>query len=155
MKKTLKIKNELVRKNAINLVNIIPLDKLHEVIIRPYSETLLQKQRALYWRWVRQYMAPDFGYENYKDLHVELKEQFLVPVLIEHDEGYSDMVDAVISVRRTNPDLADTLKKKIIQLTSIRDEGMVTKLVMSMYMKAVEIHSNKMGCFLPRPGEDG
>lgn len=145
------IRTEENRQRAIDLIGQIPLDKEHVVTIAPYSETLSQKQRALYFRWVG-LMVPEMA-DTKDELHTILKEQFLVPLLVEHDEGFSDMAAAVIAVRRENPALAATLRLEILKLISIRDESLVTKFIMTEFMKAVEVHGNKFGFRLPRPGE--
>lgn len=152
MKKTLQIKNEIVRTNAINLINIIPLDELHEVTIRPYSETKLQKQRSLYFRWLG-IMVEDgeWGYEK-DELHLELKKEFLVPILYDENEKYRSWIDQWKD--ESDPDKKKILLEIIMAATSVKDDGLVTKEILSKYMKRVERYSNETGCFLPRPGED-
>ena len=81
MKKTLQIKNEIVRINAINLINIIPLDELHEVIIRPYKINRSLLQNSLMWVWLG-YIAEDLGWTK-EDLHDHYKSN--PPVIIGHE----------------------------------------------------------------------
>lgn len=152
MKYTVIIKREANRARAIELIGDIPLDKPHEVIIRPYSETKLQKQRSLYFRWLG-IMVNDgeWGYEK-DELHLELKKEFLVPILYDENEKYRSWIDQW-------KDESDPSKKKILfeiimAATSVKDDGLVNKAILSRFMKRVERYSNETGCFLPRPGED-
>ncbi len=152
MKHTVIIRKEINRDRAIELIGDIPLDKPHEVTIRPYSETKLQKQRSLYFRWLG-IMDKDgeWGYEK-DELHLELKKEFLVPILYDVNEKYRSWIDQWKD--ETDPSKKKILFEIIMATTSVADGKLVTREIMSKFMKRVERYSNETGCFLPRPGEE-
>ena len=73
MKKTLQIKTEIARGDAINLINIIPMGELHEVIIRPFKVNRSLLQNSLMWVWLG-YIADDLGYSK-DELHRQIPQQ--------------------------------------------------------------------------------
>ncbi len=144
------VKTEADRENVINWIKAMPIDKPHECIIKPYSNTLSRRQQKLYFDWVRIFvpeMAADID-----EMHSLLKERFLVSILRREVESYGAMIDAIIACRVHNPEQADTLKKAIIELTSIRDGGLVTTKIMSEFMDKVYRFGVEFNYRLPRPG---
>lgn len=148
MKKTLQIKNEIVRANAINLINIIPLDKLHEVIIRPFKRNRSLEQNALLWKW-QTIIAEDLGYTK-DELHAEYKSTILVPLMLKYPDDYPEFCEMVAAIQALrdadNEKEADNIAKKVIFFVT------TTKLKvkhMTEYLNDIEKHAISLGIRLP------
>ena len=120
MKKTMQIKSIIVRNQAIDYVRDIPLDDLHEVIIRPYKKDRSLLQNAYYWV-ILTIIGKDLGYTK-NELHRLYKGQFLVPIMLKHPKDYPDFCEMVAVIGElSNSDKikeAEILSKKVICLVT-------------------------------------
>ncbi len=150
MKKTILIKSKEQLKVVWEYLQDLSFDDLHEVTIRPHKESLRSRQRRLYWKWLTLISSKTGNTKN--DLHFQYKELYLVNIFIRDDRDYSEMVEAVKTVRRGgNNHTADILKREIVKLTSITKTNtkQMAEYSNDIYMHAQEFHNMN----LPVPGD--
>ena len=120
MKKTLTIKNEMIRQNAKAIVGTIPFNKIHEVIIRPYKDDRSLLQNAYYWV-ILSIIGKELGYTK-DELHQQYKGQLLVPIMLKYPDDYPDFCEMVSIIQglRTSGMFkeADLLAVKIVSLVT-------------------------------------
>lgn len=121
MKQTITIKEDRHKKSAIDYILDLPLDQVHQVIIKPFKETLTDRQRRFYWSWVG-IMGKEFGYTK-DEMHETLKGRFLFKIMLEYPDDYPDikkLVDTVRSLRdKGMVKEADTIAKTVAPMVSI------------------------------------
>ena len=147
MKKTIILKSPELRERARAIIDNLPVEPVHEVIIKEHKRDLSAEQRALYFVWLG-VVGAELGYTK-EELHLDYKERFLVPIYMRDNESYLEMIQSVKVVRRRGMNAeADTLKKFIIKETSIMDAN--TKQ-MSEYMDDIDKLAASLDIRLPLP----
>ena len=153
MKKTLAIKNIIIRNRAVELVRNIPLDEIHEVIVRPYKVDRNLLQNAYYWK-ILSIIGEELGYTK-DELHRQYKGQFLVPIMLKYPDDYPDFCEmvAIIQGLRNSDKIkeADKLAVRIVYLVS------TTKLKMkhfTEYTTDIKHHAASLDIRLPAPEYD-
>jgi hypothetical protein len=132
---------------SIKLLEELPVDGSHEVIIQEYSENRSMKQHRLYWKWVTE-IANHMGIGK-DEMHFAFKEKYAVPIYIRDDEGFATMVDAVKQVRRQGMNReADKIKHRIVELTSTTD--FTVKQMMEM-LNSIEQWAGEIGAEITFP----
>ena len=117
MKHTFIARDELVRKNALQAISSMPLDPLHEIIIREYKKNRSLVQNALYWYWITA-IAGERG-ETKDYIHFECRKSHLVRIYERDDPDYAKMIKAVREVHRAGMrGEAKDLSDQIVKLTS-------------------------------------
>ena len=147
MNQTIIIRDTQTKQHASNLVATMPHDPPHEVVIREHIKSRSDAQRRLQWLWNTE-IGNYLGLSK-NEAHYNMKEAYAVPIFTRDDKGYLQMVNAVKNVRRKglNAD-ADTLKRKIVELTSTTDFNIKQ---MSEYLHDMEMHAASIGCPLTFP----
>jgi hypothetical protein len=96
------LRSEEIRRRASDLIREIPLDVVHEVVIRPYKSKRSLDQNALHWKRmdiIRLHIADSTGQVfSAEDVHEFFKKKFL-PVRLIEIGGES------VKVRRTTTQL--------------------------------------------------
>lgn len=132
---------------ALATVEEIPLDPVHEVIVRPYVKDKSAAQRGLQWLWNTE-VGNYLGHTK-DEMHDTFKEKFAVSIFTRDDQGYAAMVEAVKNVRRQGMKKeADELKREIIKLTSTEDFN--TKQC-AEYLTEIEHYAAKIGAPISFP----
>ena len=117
MKHTFILRNEEVQKTAANFVFEMPIDPLHEVIIRPHKKDRTAAQNALMWLWFTT-IAGEHG-ETKEDVHEQYKGQILVHIYERDNPEYAEMIETVRGIHRDGKiKQAKQLHKAIVKLTS-------------------------------------
>ena len=117
MKHTFILRNEEVQKTAANFVFEMPLEPLHEVIIRPHKKDRTAAQNALMWLWFTT-IAGEQG-ETKDDIHNRYKGQILVHIYERDDVEYATMIRTVRDLYRSGTKVeAKLLYDAIVKLTS-------------------------------------
>lgn len=147
--KTIYIKSEVQRKTALGYIEDLPISPVHVVEIKEYKEPLSGRQRRLYFKWLEE-IAKHRG-EDYKELHLKYKEDYLINIFIRDDESFSAMYETIREVYRKGMKTdAVLLRKWVVEHTSITDTD--TKQ-MSEYMKCIEVEATMSGVSLTHPEE--
>jgi len=139
------IYSEELRNRAIAVIYSLPLDKVHEVIIKPHKKDRSLDQNALYWKWLT-VIAADLG-ETKEDVHERYKGKYLVNIYERDNPEYAEMVQSIRTIwRQGMKKEATALRNSIVSLTST---ATATVPQMSEYMNAVEQDAIKLGIRLP------
>ncbi len=119
-----------LKKRAISIIDALPMEDTHEVIIRPYKSKRSLEQNNTYWMWVdkiRVHIADSTGkFYSCEEIHEWLKEKFL-PVRVVEIEGLS-VKCAATTTKLNTKEMAD-------YLTQIE-----------------QFCASELGLFLPLPG---
>jgi hypothetical protein len=149
----MQIKSIIVRNRAIEFVRTIPLDVLHEVIIRPYKKDRSLLQNAYYWV-ILTIIGKFLGYTK-KEMHRQYKGQLLVPIMLKYPDDYPDfceMVSIIQGLRDSDRiEEADKMAVLIIRLVT------TTKLKvahMAEYITDIKNHAASLDIRLPAPEYD-
>lgn len=147
MKTTLHIDSNHKVISAIKLIEELPVDGSHEVIIQEYSENRSAKQRRLQWLWNTE-IGNHMGLSK-DEVHYMMKEKFAVPIFIRDDEGYAEMVESVKAVRKAGMNKeADRIKRIIVENTSTED---FTVKQCTEYLKDMEHYASEIGATITFP----
>lgn len=151
MKTKLTIISLEVKNRAVEIIKGLPLDVVHEVVIREHKKDRSAEQNALYWQWLT-IIGNELG-ESKEDVHERYKDGFLVHIYERDNPEYAEMVQALREVwkhgMRTE---AVSLRKKIVALTSTTT---ATVKQMGEYMTEIERHAASLAIRLPQPEERG
>ena len=152
MKKTIVIKGIIQKKNAMEYINNIPLEPVHEVIIKPWKETLSDRQRRFYWVWI-DLVAKGFGYSN-DECHRTMKGLYLFPIMLKYPEDYPEinrLVEQVKTIREKGLQVeADQIARDIAKLVSIT---MAKVPHMGEYLDEISALAKDNNITLPYPEE--
>lgn len=150
MKKTLIITSPEVQERAYRIVKNLPLDVVHDVIIREHKKNRSLDQNALYWKWVT-IIADELGYTK-DEYHEIAKEKHLVPILIENDESFWEMWNSLREVYKNGlQNQALALKKKTVSLCTTTT---LNVKLMADYMGQIEKEAIGLGINLPHPEDE-
>lgn len=121
MNKSITIKSSEQQKTAIDCVLDLKFDDIHQVIIKPFKETLSDRQRRFYWLWVG-IMGKEFGYTK-DEMHEVLKGRFLFKIMLQFPEDYPEITELVKQVQAVRAKglakEADTIAKTVAPMVSI------------------------------------
>jgi len=150
MPKKIIIRSDQLKNRAIEVIKNLPINPIHEIVIKPFKEIRSLAQNALYWKWLT-LIGLELGMTK-DELHFEYKERFLLPILIANPEDYpqfSGIMDSINAVRDAGlDDKADELYKLVIRLTSTT---IAKTKHMTEYLNDIESHATSLGIYLPRP----
>ena len=151
MKKKLILSSEAIKERAKVIIDSLPPEHTHEMILRPYKVDRTEEQRRTYWRWLT-LIGNDLGYTK-DEMANEYKEKFLLPIYIREDVGnYEASVQAVKAVRGSGMvDQANTLKKQIIEGTTTNDANVK---LMAEYLTDIKHHATSLDIRLPMPEDN-
>ena len=146
MNKTFPLTPDSVPDITAVLITVAELGEKHIVHIRPATETLSDKQRKLYWKWLT-VIGNDLG-ESKEYYHKYFKKKFLINIYSQ-EEDFARMIEAVREVHRKGmKDNAVFLYERIVKMTSITD---ATVSQMAEYLNAIDNDASGLGIILPRP----
>ena len=160
MKKTIVIKGVIQKKNTMEYINNIPLEPVHEVIIKPWKETLSDRQRRFYWVWI-DLVAKGFGYSK-DECHRTMKGLYLFPIMLraktDVDGTFVDdypeivrLVEQVKAIREKGLQVeADQIARDIAKLVSIT---MAKVPHMGEYLDEISALAKDNNIVLPYPEE--
>lgn len=150
MPKKIIIRNEKLKERAIEVIRRLPIDPVHEIVIKGFKEIRSLSQNALYWKWLS-IIGLDLGMTK-DELHLEYKSQFCLPIMIREKDDYpeiSTIIESIQAVRdKGENDIAESLYRQVIGLLT------TTKLKtkhMSEYMTDIKNSASSLGISLPRP----
>ena len=147
MKHSLKIISEEVRRRAIEIIQNLPLDVIHEVKISEYKKDRSASQNALYWQWLT-IIGNELG-ESKETMHERYKDGFLVQIFERDDPDYAEMIDTLRAVYGQGMKTqALALRKRIVALTSTTSANVKQ---MGEYMSEIEKQAASLGIRLPHP----
>ena len=120
MKRTIILKSPEQFKSALNALDSIPKDEVHELEIRPHRANLSARQRGLYYTWIP-IISMSTG-QSKEEVHLRLKGRFLVPIFEREKEWYRVLLESIRVVYQ-NGDRSTAMMqyKAVLRLTSIRD----------------------------------
>jgi hypothetical protein len=137
MNRRITITGKIQMIEALRVIEELPFDPVHEIIIQPKEEKRRDCQNRLMWLWITDFSSETGNTKE--EIHLSFKERFAVPIFTRDDEGYAAMVSAVKSVRKQGmAQEADALKKTIVSLTSTTD---FTVKQMAEYLHDIELEA--------------
>lgn len=149
MRQTLTIKTPEIAARAQAIIANLPLDPVHEIIIREAKKDISAEQRGLYFKWMG-IIGEEIG-QTKDEMHYQSKERHLVPIFIRDDIEYSEMWSAMIAVRDAGmAKEADMLMRGIIKETSITRASVKQ---MAEYMNEIEREAAGLQIRLPHPDD--
>lgn len=141
----LTINSEEVRARALVIIECLPLDPVHEVIIREKKRDRSGAQNNLYWKWLS-IIGRDLG-ETEDDLHYRYKKKFLVGIYERDDEDYRAMIQAVRAVHTQGMKTeAVAMQKQIVAMTSTTTASVDQ---FTEYLNKIELDVAPLGIRLP------
>ena len=139
------------RNRALAIIGTMPIDPVHEVVIREAKRDRSADQNALYWQWLT-IIGSELGMTK-DELHEQCKARHLVPIFTRDNEDYSAMVAAVQAVRSQGMIAeADALWSQVVRMTSTTD---CSVRQMAEYLNEIEREAVGLGIRLPHPEERG
>jgi thiaminase len=147
MKHTFIIRNPEVKNNAIAFIGSVPLEPLHEVIIREHKKDRSASQNSLYWTWIT-IIAGEMGLTK-DEVHYWCKDKFLVRIYERDNEEYAGMIESIRKVHESELHLeADNLHIQVVNLTSTTT---ATVTQFTEYLNDIEKDAINKGIVLPHP----
>lgn len=149
MKHTFIIRSEEVRLRVLVVIESLPMEPLHEIIIRPYHKDRSAAQNSTYWLW-NTVIGSSLGVSK-EDVAEQMKDRFLVQIYERDDPDYAEMIQSLRAVwQQGMKKEALDLRKRIVSLTSTTT---ATVPQMMEYMTEIENFATEMGIKLPIPDE--
>jgi len=146
MKHTFIIRSPEIKANANAFIQDIPLEPLHEIIIRPYKADRSALQNALMWKWYT-VIGNEQGLSK-EEVHIYYKGKFLVHIYERDDTEYAAMILAVRKVHQSGmKSEAKRLENAIIDLTSTTRANVSQ---MREYLTEIDRDAQAKGIVLPR-----
>ena len=126
-------------------------DSKLSVTVKKYDETLSDKQRRIYFKWVG-IIASELGYTK-DEQHIALKERFLMPIFLEDFDNHNHytLMDGwknLQIVKEARPDLYDGLYQSILASVSITNASAIN---MREYLTEIDNLARGLGIALPKP----
>jgi hypothetical protein len=150
LKQRLTLISEEVRKRAIVILQSLPLDPCHDLLIQEHKKDISAEQRALYFVWMG-IIGGSLG-ESKEEMHERYKDRFLVNIYERDDEDYAEMIQALRNVyTKGMKQEALALRKRIVALTSIT---VASSKQMSELMTLIEHDAASLAIRLPFPEEN-
>lgn len=151
MKTTLTIKTPEIAARAQAIIANLPLDPVHEIIIREAKKDISAEQRGLYFKWMG-IIGEEIG-QTKDEMHFQSKDRHLVPIFCRDDIEYAEMWSSMVAVREAGMvKEADILMHGIVKETSITKASVKQ---MAEYMNEVEREAAGLGIRLPHPDDRG
>ncbi len=148
MKQKVICHTEQHRNRAIEIIRNMPLEPVHEVIIREYKKDRSADQNALYWKWLT-IIGAELG-EPKEAMHERYKAAFLVNIYTRDNTEYASMIQSLRNVYKSGLQAeAMALHKKVVELTSTTS---ATVAQMSEYLDSIKRAATELNITLP--GED-
>lgn len=149
MKQTIILISAEHKYRAMRVIEALPMDVLHEVVIREHKKDRSKDQNSLYWKWLT-VIGNELG-ESKEAVHEDMKGMFLCNIYERDNPDYAEMLQTLRAVYREGMrDESLSLHKKIIALTSTTT---ATVSQMSEYMACIEHHAASLAIRLPFPEE--
>lgn len=145
MKKRIIIRDNSLKDRAKHMIDRIPDDVVHEVVIKPHRTSRSVQQNALYWLWVT-IIAEECG-ETKEDTHSFNKKRFAVPIFTRDDpDGYGLMISQVMAV-------PDELSQNVLldQVANLTSTTKFTITQMREFLTDVDRFAITIGVLLPIP----
>ncbi len=139
MQDVYRVVDDRVRHNAMAAVQRLPLEPVHEVIIKPWRKKRSLAQNRLYWMWLRELrdhieQATGQHYSD-DDLHDYFREKFL-------DRRVVELGGDVVQVRKS------TTRLTVAQFTEYLERierYCLTELAEPLYLTRPDIYDEAMG----------
>uniref|UniRef100_A0A6M3JJE1 Putative lambda recombination protein n=1 Tax=viral metagenome TaxID=1070528 RepID=A0A6M3JJE1_9ZZZZ len=117
MKLKVSLIDDSARNRIIDKIRNIPLNPLHEVVVRPKEIKRSIVQNSLYWMWIT-IIANELG-ETKEAIHIRYKRKILIHIFERDDPEYAEMIEAVRTVHKSGMKVeAIKLSNQIVKLTS-------------------------------------
>jgi hypothetical protein len=147
MKQKFILRDDQIKLRATRAIMGIPIDPMHEVIIREHNKDRSIAQNSLLWLW-QTLIANELGWTK-EEVHRYYKKTFLVHIFERDDEEYALMIATVRTVHKAGMKKeAKRLSDAIINLTSTTDASVKQ---MTEYLKDIERDATDQGIRLPHP----
>ena len=147
MKQTIIIKSEELKNRASHIINTLPLDPVHEVIVREHHKDRSASQNALYWKWLT-IIATELGTSK-EDEHFRFKREILIHIYERDDYEFAEMLESVRNVHKSGmKEEAIVLSYQIVKLVSTTT---ATVKQFSEYLTDIERDSTDKDIRLPHP----
>ena len=126
---------------AIEIIQGLPDDPIHQVQISEYKKDRSLAQNSLYWKWLT-ILAAEYG-DSKDERHTYYKGKYLVSIYERDDEDYAAMIAAIRLVKKQGMGSEyQSIKNKVITLTSTTDASVKQ---MSEYLDNIELHAASIG----------
>lgn len=148
MKTKLILSSPELKARAHALIDSVPMDVVHELIVREHHKDRSSAQNNLYWVWNSQISG--YTGESKDEVHRRLKKKHLIPIYMEDpDSGMAETVMAVRAVHAQGmKDTAKVLEEKIVDLVSTTD---ATVKQFTEYLEEIEKEATSQGIYLSHP----
>lgn len=147
MKQTIIIPDKERRTLALRVIENLPFEPVHEVIVREFKKDRSAEQNSLYWKWLT-IIGNELG-ESKEELHERYKDKFLVSIFERDNPDYAEMIQSLRTVWKQGMHKeALSLRKRIVALTSTTD---CNTRQMSEYMTTIEHDAASLSIRLPHP----
>lgn len=154
MNKTLIIRNDQIRGRAKEILDRLPLEPLHEVVIKEHKVNRSLAQNALMWKWLG-LIGPDLGYTK-DEAHEVYKEKFLINIFLATPDKHQAVSEMWLSIRQLHKEgqgqIARSLERNLAQLVSTTEASVAE---MREYLTDIDHHAASLDIRLPRPEEKG
>jgi len=121
-----------------------------QATIKKLDESLSDRQRGLYWRWLTIFAAKNGDTKT--DFHNQYKENVFFPIFLADEDNHHSLRDAVSTMRQIRNEISDaryaTLRKYIIDSVSHLD---ATVANMGDILRQLQSDAADMGVALPQP----
>lgn len=145
MKKTIFIVGETQREQAHKIIDLLPLDELHQVAIFPVVRDPKREQYNLMWKW-EGIIASELG-DTKEDQHEWSKLNFLLPIFYRDDPQFAATLDAIDECKaRGMAEQAKNMKRVVVSLTSTLR---CNKKQLTEFMDCLERHAKSLNIRLP------
>ena len=147
MKQKVIISSEELRNRAIQIVKSLPIDVVHEVVVREHKKDRSAQQNSLYWSWLT-IIGNALG-ESKEAMAKLYKDRFLVQIYERDCPDYAEMIQSLRNVYKKGMQVeAVALRKRIVALTSTTT---ATVAQMSEYMENISHSAAELAIRLPIP----
>jgi hypothetical protein len=147
VKQTIVISSEELRNRAATILAALPLDPVHEVVIRVHKKNRSVDQNRLLWEWLT-IIGNALG-ESKEDVHERYKDKFLVQIFERDDPEYAEMVQSLREIwKQGMKKEAVSLRKRIVSFTSTTTANVAQ---MSEYLHCIELDAASLAIKLPLP----
>lgn len=149
MNKTVILKEERHRQTAEGYLKDVPLQPVHEVIIKPHKVDRSSAQNRLLWKWCTE--IGDQTGEIKEEVNDRYKQKFLVHIFERDNDGFAEMLQAVRQVHKWGEVvLAKVMEREILKLTSTRNANVDQ---FREYLNSLEIDARSSGLTLSNPDD--
>ena len=148
MKAKIIISSEELKQRAGVIIANLPLEIVHEVVIREHKKDRSASQFGLYWIWMSQISG--YTGETKDEVHRRMKKKHLIPIYMEDPTtGMAETVKAVREVYSQGmKSAAKTLEDRVIDLVSTKDANVKQ---FAAYLEEIEKEAIGQGIYLSHP----